>query len=956
MGNRTATISLAFACAFAFLSTPVEVAAAASGQAQRTAPWNSETTDLEADSRIVYGVLPNGLRYAIRRNERPENQVLIRMAVDFGSAAEAEDEQGLAHFIEHMAFNGTTNVPEGEMVRKLERLGLSFGADTNASTGYLKTQYRLDLPKSDAQLIDQALFLLRETASEVLFNPDAVARERGVVIAEMRDRENYNFQRARALNQLFYPGSYFSTRYPIGTLDVLQHAPAERMRALYRRWYTPDRSRLVIVGPVDPAMMEKAIVRHFASWRGEGRQLGKLDRCGFDSNRPAGAAIFKHPEVSEAINVEQILPDKPRPDNFERALLDLRMQIAAGIVSDRIARKSRREDIPLLGSNISFAAGFCDQHARAGFTIGSKDGGWRTALPIVEQMVRQAVEHGFGEQEIAEQIRRLDAAFANAVRSESTTTSSAFANQLTNLDDDIVTAADYRQRLWLQLRPFMGADNVSREFTRWFSQLDRPQIFLSGRKIDGVAETDVLAAFAASRKIAVAAPDLRQAKSWAYSDFGPAGDVVSDTRISDLDIRTLRFANGVRLNLKKTEFEKDRVRWSLRIAGGRMHFRQDDQPLAMFMQGAYVGGGLGAYDADDLRAALAGSTAAPILAVGADHFGGSAAVVRKDLERQLQLLAAMMTDPGYREDAVRLFRRPLAEFYSRLNATPSSALTLGQARVMNGDDLRFVLPTRERLETSDFAALKAALGDVLQSAPIEIGLVGDIDEAEAIAIVARTFGALPPRNAEAQIEPDARSARFTGAYGVHTLPHRGEANQMAWRRVWPTTDDSDQRLEQTMALLADIVQIRLLDELREKLGATYGAGASSDMSDIYAGRGTFSVGTNGDPKDIDAIEKAVDAVIAEIVAAPVDADLFERGRKPSLESYTDWRRQNSTWLQIVDQAQTEPTRIDRFRQAEDMFRAITAQDVWEAAKRFLADKPSYVFRAVPQLQAAAPAG
>jgi zinc protease len=283
-------------------------------------------------------------------------------------------------------------------------------------------------------------------------------------------------------------------------------------------------------------------------------------------------------------------------------------------------------------------------------------------------------------------------------------------------------------------------------------------------------------------------------------------------------------------------------------------------------------------------------------------------------------------------------------------------MTQGQARVMNGDDLRFVLPPREQLEAADFAALRAALGDVLATAPIEIGLVGDFDEAEAIAMVARTFGALPMRKAEAGIDLAARATRYSGAFGIHILPHRGEANQMAWRRVWPTTDDSDQRLELTMELLADIVRIRLLDELREKLGATYGAGASSDMSDIYTGRGTFSVGTNGDPKDIDAIEKAVEAVIAEITAAPVDADLFERGRKPSLESYADWRRQNSTWMQIVDQAQTEPGRLERFRRNEERFRSITAQDVWEAAKRFLADKPSYIFRAMPEAKAAAPAG
>jgi zinc protease len=166
----------------------------------RTEPWNAETSNLEPDASIIYGTLTNGLRYAIRPNQRPQNQVVVRMAVDFGSAAEAEDEQGLAHFIEHMAFNGTTNVPEGEMVKTLERLGLSFGADTNASTGYTQTQYKLDLPKAEPALIERALFLMRETASEVLFNDGAVNRERGIVIAEKRERENFGFQSSRAAN------------------------------------------------------------------------------------------------------------------------------------------------------------------------------------------------------------------------------------------------------------------------------------------------------------------------------------------------------------------------------------------------------------------------------------------------------------------------------------------------------------------------------------------------------------------------------------------------------------------------------------------------------------------------------------------------------------------------------------------------------------------------------------
>lgn len=953
MGKSFASIALVLLSGALIHATPVSANPSPPPGTTRTAPWNSETTDLEADSRIVYGQLPNGLRYAIRRNQRPDNQVLVRLAFEFGSAAEADDEQGLAHFIEHMAFNGSTNVPEGEMVRILERLGLSFGADTNASTGFVRTQYKLDLPKADPALIERALFLMRETASEVSFNPGAVDRERGVVIAEMRDRENFGFQRNRAASELLYPDSYFSTRYPIGKLDVLQNASAEKMQALYRKWYVPDRARLVIVGPVDPVEIEREIIRKFSDWKGSGAALGEIDRCSFDNDRPAKAAFFSHPEVGEAINIEQIVADRKRPDTFERALMDMKMGMAAAIVSDRISRKSRNEDIPLLNSGLSFAAGFCDQHARIGMTISGKDGSWNTVLPIVEQIVRQAVAYGFSAQEVAEQVKRYDAAFENAVKSEATTQSGVFANELTNLDDDIVTSAEYRLRLWRQLRPFLTPAAVSGEFAKWYGQLDRPRIFLSSKQPNAATPEAILAAFAESRNKPVAAPSERTALEWSYTDFGPRGEVAKDERIEDLGIRTVRFANGVRLNLKQTGFEKDRVRWTLRIDGGKLSIPLADQHLGMFMDGAFAAGGLGKYDIDDLRAVLAGSTASAGFASGPTFFGGGGSVVSKDLERQMQLLAAFVTDPGYREAAVRLFRRPLPEFYARLDATPGSALSIGQARIMNGDDPRFTLPPLEKLMSADFEKLKSVIGGQLQSGAIEIGLVGDIDEAQAIETVGRTFGALPARSNQPFDLGDAKNSQFSGKFGTHTLYHRGEANQMSWRRVWTTNDDSDFREEQTMSLLADIARIRLIDELREGLGATYGAGAASEMSDIYPGRGTFSISTSGDPKDLEKIEAAVDKVVSELLTGPVDGDLFERARKPTLESYTDWKRRNATWIDIVDEAQSAPERLQRFRISEDQYRSITPQQVWEAAKRYLDPAKSYTFRVLPKPKAAA---
>ena len=935
--NLLSAVAIFFAGATSSLAAPAE----------RTQPWNAETSDLEPDASIIYGRLPNGLRYAIRPNQRPQNQVLVRMTIDFGSAAEAEDEQGLAHFIEHMAFNGSTNVPEGEMVKMLERLGLSFGADTNASTGYTQTQYKLDLPKADPRLIERALFLMRETAREISFNPAAVDRERGVILAEKSARENFGFQSGRAANNLFYPGTFYATRYPIGTTDVIQSAPAERMRALYRTYYRPDRIKIIIVGPVDPVAIERELVAKFADWHADAPPLGALDQCILDTNRALSAQSFVHPEISESMSVQQFLQDKKRPDTLERGMIELKMGIANAIISRRMTRRSREEDMPFLGGGVSFDFGLCDQYATIGYGVAGKDGSWRSLLAFTEQTVRQAVEYGFEESEIAEQIKRLDAQYENAAKDEGTESSAAIANALVSLDEDVYNSDKYRQLLWRQIRPFITRAAITSEFAFWFRQMDRPQIFLTTKQSAAIPEDEIMAAYAVSRGTPIAAPMARAASNFAYTDFGPAGAVIADKTIADLGIRTVRFANGVLLNLKKTDFEDNRVHYSLRIDGGHLHFGKENAVLATLMSATYVSGGLESHDIEDLRSILAGTTVSPAFGVADRYFGAAGAVAPADLVRQLQVMAAYTTHPAYSENALRLFRRPLPELYARLDAVPGSALAVAMSSIMTDDDPRFALPPLKALQGADFAMLKTALGEALQQNRLEIALVGDLDEEAAIAAVARSFGALPTRaddgkDYSAQLQPGWSAKR-----GNFDIPHNGEANQLAWNRVWTTTGDNDQKTMQSMNLLARVATLRLTDELREKLGATYGVSAQSEMSNLYLQRGTFSVSTSGDPKDIATIESTVDQVISALVKSPVDPDVFERARKPVLESYADWKKQNNTWLGVVAEAQTSTDQLNRFRQAEANFASITTQDLWALAKLYLSKAAEFTFRALP---------
>ena len=232
--------------------------------------WAQEISDVAPDPAWRFGVLPNGMRYALRKNATPPGQASVRLWFDAGSLMEADDQQGLAHFLEHMAFNGSKNVPEGEMVKILERHGLAFGADTNAQTSFDETTYQLDLPKTDADTVDTSLMLLREAAGELTIAPEAVDRERGVVLSEERTRDTPGYRVAIATLSAQMEGQLPPKRIPIGKTDVLKTAPAQRIRDFYEAYYRPERAVLVMVGDFDVDAIEAKVKAKFGDWAGKG--------------------------------------------------------------------------------------------------------------------------------------------------------------------------------------------------------------------------------------------------------------------------------------------------------------------------------------------------------------------------------------------------------------------------------------------------------------------------------------------------------------------------------------------------------------------------------------------------------------------------------------------------------------------------------------------------------------
>ena len=471
-------------------------------------PLAHEGSDIPADPAVKWGLLENGLRYAILPNAEPPNRVSMRLFVDAGSLMENYDQQGLAHFLEHMAFNGTKNFPAGEMVEYFQRLGMGFGNHTNAHTSFNETVYKLELPNSDAAMIDEGMKLFRDYADCMLLLAGEIDEERGIILSEKRDRDSVSWRTFVEQIKFAFPEQRLSSRMPIGTDEVISKAPRKRFVEFYENWYTPNRMAVVVVGDVEVAAIEKLISTHFADMAAREKRpsppMGEMSKRGF--------ATHYHHEVEAgetSVSIEVFKPRVDPPDNSERRLYDLHLMLAGQMVDRRLERIAKAEDSPI--SSASMRAGdFYD----LGFALYSsidadcKPGNWKEALAVIEQELRRAIEHGFTASELAEARANLLRMYEDAAKQMGTRQSRQLADQIsdrlgsrrifTNPAEDLprVTAA----------LDAITVESCRDHLAGLWESANETLVLVSGNAVIEEPLASIKTAFESSKAIAVTAP------------------------------------------------------------------------------------------------------------------------------------------------------------------------------------------------------------------------------------------------------------------------------------------------------------------------------------------------------------------------------------------------------------------------------------------------------------------
>jgi zinc protease len=892
--------------------------------------WPHEISDIAPDPAVRFGVLPNGMRYALMRNNQPAGTISLRFRIASGSLQESDAQQGLAHFMEHMAFNGSKNVPEGDFVKLLQRKGLAFGADTNAYTSTEETVYMLELPKNATDLVDTGLMLFREIGDRLALDPAAIEREKGVVLSELRTRNTPEYRAYEDRWRLSYEGQRQSLRLPIGTAETIQGATRELLVDYYSRFYRPERTVLVATGGDQPKSKRRS--SEFRIGRPRVRSVGP-----WWGNEGRGLTAVSHVEANlPSLTVTWFRPADDEPDTVALRARNLHRRVALAVLNRRLARLARADNAPF----VSAGAGYGNSRGLSqtvGFSLSTRPGQWQRGLDAVEQEYRRALQYGFAANEVTREVKEWRASLEEAVATQSTRDTKSLADQLTgSFDDRSVFSAPVDQLARFEkIAPAVTPESALAGLHD-VAGGQGPVIFLSSSQPVVGGNAAIASAYEGSVKAAVALSTKEDAKTFPYVTFGVPGAVAERREIADVGVTAVRFANGVMLNVKSTAFEKDTVYVTVRVAGGYVRLPRNKIGLALALPFGFSEGGLKQLTADELEEALAGRIVSNALSLDEESFELSGGTNGRDLLLQLQLLAAFTTDPAYRSGGLERLQVAAENFLKQYSSGPSRVLERETSALLRSGDARWQFPDIADVRALKMTDVEGVLKPVLASAPIEITVVGDAKADDVIRAVAATFGALPPRGAKRVDPPSAREVKFPANARALRFTHEGRPDQAAAFVAWSAPDFySSPRRARATAILRELMEVRLTEEFREAQGATYSPSVRSWNSGALPDFGYIAASAETPPDLVASFYKTVDKIVAELRSGAFSDDVLERAREPLEKSVETDRLSNGFWLGALEDIQSEPRALDVIRTQLSDLQSITKDEVVAAAKQYL---------------------
>ncbi|QDZ08157.1 insulinase family protein [Sphingomonas panacisoli] len=915
-------------------------------------PWLFKGSDITPDLNWHFGTLPNGLRYAVRKNGVPPGQVSIRVRIDAGSLYEDDSEQGFAHFMEHLVFRGSAYVADNEAKRTWQRLGATFGSDTNASTTFTQTVFKLDLPSATPETVDESLKILSGMMEAPSFDDKVVNSERPVVLAEQREAPGPQVRYSDAMRATIFAGQPFATRSPIGTTKTLNAATAASLRAFHDRWYRPERAVVIISGDIDPVVFEQLVDKNFASWKGKGANPVDPDFGTPATKQPITGSLVE-PGLPTVVSMAVLRPWKFNQDLVlfnQKRLVD---QLAVQIINRRLESRARS------GGSFIAAGVNLDDIARStnATTVQIQPVGnnWEQALKDVRAVIADAMTNPPSQAELDREYAEYASAMKNGVDTSRVEAGSAQADNMVSALDirETVAAPDVSYAILTDAwKKGMFTPASILASTKRIFEGDATRAFVSTPAPDTGAGAKLAAALTAdvsklvTKRTALAAVDFSK-----LPPLGTPGTVVSREMLPEIEMEKIVFSNGVRLMLYPNSGETNRVYVRVRWGGGYNALPSKKRTPAWAGDLALVQSGIGDLGQEQLDQLMTGRRLGMDFGIDDDAFVLGAVSSPADYQDQLRLLADKLATPGWDPAPIARAKALLSNNFAGLEASPDGVLSRDLEYFLHDRDPRWGMPPKPVVDALTPSSFKSFWQPVLASGSIEVQVFGDVKAEEAIAAVAKTLGALKPRN---PVSAEAAPVRFPAHNATPVVrTHNGRPDQAVALIAWPTGGGVDGIAEsRKLEVLAQVFSDRLFDRLRTESGASYSPSVQSSWpTGMSAGGRVMAVG-QVPPDKTELFFRLSREIAADLAKNPISDDELKRVKEPMIQYVLRSSTGNGFWLNLLGGATYDPRIVEAARSIIIDYNGITATELQAVAAKYLRPDRDWTMEVVPKAVAA----
>jgi len=902
-------------------------------------------TPIPPDPAVKTGVLPNGLTYYIRKNTEPKNRAELRLVIRAGSVLETDEQRGLAHFMEHMAFNGTKNFPKNELVNFLQSAGVRFGADLNAYTSFDETVYQLPVPTDSARLFERSFQILEDWAHNITLDSAEIEKERGVVLEERRLGQGAGQRMRDAYFPILLNNSRYASRLPIGTETVLKNFKPETLRQFYRQWYRPDLMAVIAVGDVNVAEVEKIIRAKF----------GRIPKPAAPTTRP----VYEIPLEKKTDIITVTDPEQPntvvqviykRPEIRERTLNDLRESIKRGLfntmLGNRIQELTQQANPPFLGGYSSYGDFLGNLDAFTSIAV-AKEGNVERAIRAVLDENARVKQFGFTTTELARAKQEFFTSVQQAYTERNKTRSASFVNEyVQNFTDKApYTSIDFYFNFLRTVQPGISLTEINALVDQLIRSDSRAVIVMAPEKDKDKlpAREEILRYVNDAGKNLTAYEDNTLDAPLVPTPPTPA-PVVGTREIKSIGVTEWTLRNGVRVVLKPTDFKNDQVLFGAISQGGTSRYDLRDFQSARFSSTLASLGGTGAYSQVQLNKFLSGRQVNVYPYVGELSEGLNGSTAPKDLETALQLLYSYFTQP--RKDTAVVagyLSNQRSALQNRINTPTPQQVFQDTVTVTLGSNN----PRRQPLKPTDIdnISLDRALAIYRErfadAGDFTFFFVGNFDLVKIKPLVETYLGGLPSTT-----KADGKKETFVDL-GIRAPT--GQVSKTVYRGLDPKASvqlvysgDMTWKPEATTQLdaLGEVLEIKLTEKLREEESGVYGVGASGSYAQYPVPRYTFRISFGCAPDNVDKLIDKTQELIGALKAngaAPADIAKFKAETRRETELQL---KDNQFWINYLQsQFYNNDDPAEVLREAE-LLGTVTVESTKEAANRYFG--PNYI--------------